>query len=233
MSNRGRSQPEGEQWAQAAHELRRPLGVAQGYLSMLLEGQLGQLPAPQRRALLQVQDKLTEAQKELEQLVLQRRLDTDSVTLALRSLDLVQEVKSAVGRAQAQIELASGTLSFEPPPFAIHALADGALVARILDNLLDNAITRADGAPRVTVEAGMAEGPFLRICDEGIGMDPALREQIFIRGFRADPTGSRPGSGLGLYLSRRAAQLMQADLWVEWTQPGRGSCFRLDLKNPG
>lgn len=226
------SPPGKGEWAEVAHELRRPLGVALGYLSMLLEGHLGTLAAPQRRALLQIQSKLTETQSELEQVVLQGRLETDSITPALRPLDLVQEAESAIGRSQARVELRGGSLGLERPDWAVLALADSELLARILDNVLDNAITCAEGAPRVTVEAGMADAPFLRVCDEGPGMDPGLQEQIFWRGFRVDPAGTRPGSGLGLYLSRRAAELMEANLWVEWTQPGGGSCFRLDLKRP-
>jgi signal transduction histidine kinase len=232
MPNRESSQPGMGDWAEAAHELRRPLGVAQGYLTMLLEGHLGSLADAQRRALLRIQSKLAETQNQLEQQVLQGRLDADAVAPALRRLDLVEVAESAIERAQPRIELAGGSLRFEPPQFGVPAIADSALLARILDNLLDNAITYADGTPQVSVRVGLADGPFLRICDGGAGMDPALRERIFARGFRADPGGGRPGSGLGLYLSRRAAQLMGASLWVEWTQPGEGSCFRLDLKGP-
>ena len=228
MPDRPTAPPRRREWAEVTHELRRPLGVALGYLTMLLEGELGSLAAAQRRALLQIQSKLTETQSELEQLVLEGRLETDRP--AMRRLDLVQEAESSIGRTQPRIELAGGSLALERPPSAVLALADSALLARILDNVLGNAITCADGPPRVTVQAGMAHAPFLRIRDEGIGMDPGLHEQIFWRGFHADPTGTRPGSGLGLYLSRQAAQLMEANLWLEWTEPGRGSCFRLDLQ---
>lgn len=220
------------EWAEVTHELRRPLGVAQGYLTMLIEGHLGSLADGQRRALLRIQSKLAETQSQLEQWVLQGRLETDSVTPALRRLDLVREAESAIERAQPRIELQGGSLGFEPPQFRVPAIADSALLARILDNLLDNAITYADGAPQVNVQVDMADGPLVRICDGGMGMDPSLGEQIFERDFRADPAGGRPGSGLGLYLSRRAAELMHAWLWVEWTQPGQGSCFRLDLQGP-
>lgn len=230
MPDRASPQPGKGKWAELAHELRRPLGVAQGYLAMLLEGHLGALADSQRQALLHIQSKLSETQNELERLLLEGRLESDAIAPALRRVDLVQEAESAIERTQARVELAGGSLGLERPPSAITALADSGLLARILDNLLENAITYAVGSPRVSVQAGLADAPFLRVCDAGRGIDPGVSEQIFARGFRADPTGSRPGSGQGLYLSRRAAQLMEAQLWVEWTEPGRGSCFRLDLR---
>ena len=216
-----------ERLRDAAHEIRRPLGVGLGYLAMLLEGQLGPLSDAQRMAVLQIQGKVTEAHRQLEQQILLGRLDTGSMVPSMRRLGLVGEVDSAVARAQAAAELRGATITFNRPGDPIFAFADGALLARILDNLLDNALSSAQGAPRVIVEAGVAGKPFVRICDDGAGVDPGLHEQIFARGFRADP--NRPGSGLGLYLSRQAAEHIGASLWLEWSQPGQGSCFRLDL----
>ena len=231
-SGGGLSEPEERQRAverlrEAAHEIRRPLGVGLGYVAMLLEGQLGPLSDAQRMAVLQIHGKLTEAHRQLEQQLLLGRLDTGSVVPAMRRLDLVGEVESAVARAEAAAELRGATMTFNRPSGPILAFADGSLLARILDNVLDNALASAQGAPRVVVEAGVADRPFVRICDEGNGVDPALHEHIFARGFRADP--NRSGSGLGLFLSRQAAEHIGASLWLEWSQPGQGSCFRLDL----
>lgn len=213
-----------------AHELRRPLGVARGFLDMLLEDKLGSIGDAQRTLLLRVQVKLDEALHSLEQELLLGRLD-ESFTPTMQSLELGQEIESAAERARVRFELAGGCLSVERPETAVTVRADRGLLARILDNLLDNAITHTDGAPRAKVQAGSLERSFVRVCDEGVGIDPELREQIFARGFRADPSGARPGSGLGLYLSRQAAQQMGAELALEWTYPGRGSCLLLQLRH--
>lgn len=216
-----------ERLRDAAHEIRRPLGVGLGYLAMLLEGQLGPLSDAQRRAVLQIHGKVTEAQRQLEQQILLGRLETGSMVPALRRLDLVEEIELALGRAQAAAELRGTTMTFNRPSGPIYTVADGGLLALVLDNILDNAVASAPESPSVVVEVGEAESPFVRICDDGSGVDPALGERIFGRGFRADP--SRPGSGLGLYLSRQAAEHIGASLRLEWSQPGQGSCFRLDL----
>ena len=221
-----------------AHELRRPLGVARGLVDMLLEQGFGRLTDAQRTALLRIQTKIDEALNDLEQQVLLDRAQTGAITPAMHPLDVAKEVESAVGRVLTRLELASGGVTLNASAGAgvdgpIMALADRGLLARILDNLLDNAITSTEGAPQITVQAGIADRPFVRVADRGMGIDPRLREQIFLRGFRSDPSGTRPGSGLGLYLARQAAEQMAAELWLEWTEPGRGSCFRLDLQRSG
>jgi signal transduction histidine kinase len=215
-----------------AHELRRPLGVALGYLEVLLEGRLGSMSDAQRKALVHIQAKLSEAHQDLEALVLLGRLEANALRPTLQGLDVAREVESAMGRAQARVELAEGSVTLDQPETAVSALADRALLARILDNLLDNAIAYTDGAPRVALQVAadeVAKRPVVRVSDEGVGMNPELREQIFVRGFRAASSGAPSGSGLGLYVSRQAAEQMGAELVVERTQPGQGSCFRLEL----
>ena len=61
-------------------------------------------------------------------------------------------------------------------------------------------------------------------------MAPQVAARVFEEGFRGEPSGSRAGSGLGLWLSRRAADQMQGRLELESTEPGRGSVFRLELQ---
>jgi signal transduction histidine kinase len=216
---------------ETAHELRRPLGVARAFVEMLLEGKLGTVMDAQRTALLRVQSKLDEALHALTQELMVSRLEADALSPTMRELDLGQEAEAAVERAQARVELAGGTTSFQRPDAEITAVADRGLLAQVLDNLLDNAISYADGVPRIELQAGVAERPFVRVCDEGVGIDPDLRDQIFDQGFRAHPAGPRLGSGVGLHLSRRAAEAMGGELAVEWTQPGQGSCFRLQLRS--
>lgn len=227
--------PERDRWqsgmGELAHELRRPLGIARAFVEMLLEGKLGMLMDAQRTALLRVQSKLDEALHGLDEELLLSRLEADVLSPTMHSLDLGQEAEAAVERAQARVDLAEGTLSFQRPDAEITAVGDRGLLAQVLDNLLDNAITYAEGPPRIELQVGNAELPFLRVCDEGVGIGPELRDQIFDRGSRAHPGEPRSGWGLGLHLSRHAAEAMGGELALEWTQLGRGSCFRLKLRS--
>lgn len=91
-----------------AHELRRLLGVARGLVDMLLEHGFGPLTDAQRTAFLRIHAKIGETLNDLEQQVLLDRAQSGSITPAMHPLDVEREVESAVGRALARIELASG-----------------------------------------------------------------------------------------------------------------------------
>lgn len=225
--------------AEVTHETRRPLGLARGYLSTILDEQLGPLTATQRDQLGRADRKIAEAQAELDnRLVLLSKLELNDGNggASLHPIDLLADVQMAIDRAQARREQASGHLELLDAPPTVRARADSMLVSRVLDNLLENALLYSEGAPQVTVEVGVGENgrPFVRVVDAGIGMSPEVANKVFERGYRGDPSATRSGSGLGLWLSRRAAEQMQARLDLESTGPGRGSAFRLELEpDPG
>lgn len=219
-----------ETLAGGVHETRRPLALALGYLQMLTDESLGTLTAGQRRAAERIEEKLREARGQLEQLEVLIRLGV--VRTEPRSLALGDVVEGAIHRAQAHADLRRASIE-QRGRRDVHGVADAVLLDRILDNLLDNALTYSDGSARVVAEIGVDGGPFVRVQDNGRGIDTETAQRVFTKWFRGDTTdSSRPGTGLGLYLSREAAQQMGARLELEWTRPGSGTAFRVNLPAP-
>jgi signal transduction histidine kinase len=109
---------------------------------------------------------------------------------------------------------------------------DARALTRVLRNLLDNAATAAapDGRIRVTVE-GTATEARVRVVDDGPGVPPAERERIFERFVRLDPSGGRPGAGLGLAIARGIARQHGGDLRCDSVE--RGASFTLLLPAAG
>lgn len=223
--------------AEVIHETRRPLGLARSYLSLTLEGQLGPLTDELRERLEQVDAKLAEALSSLDnRLLLLSTLErNERQPTSQQSVDLVAAVEGAINRAQVRRELAAGHLDLHHPPPPIRARANSMLLGRVLDNLLENALVHSAGPPQVTVEVGVAPAgrPFVRVVDKGVGMTESVAAGIFEKGFRGDPDQSQLGFGLGLWLSRRAAEQMEARLVLESTEPGGGSAFLLELQPDG
>jgi signal transduction histidine kinase len=212
------------------HETRRPLALARGYLQMLTDGSLGELNDGQRRAAERIEEKLLEAQEQLEHLEVLSRLGVAHTELG--PVVLEDAVRAAVARAQAKADIRHGSIELRGRS-DVRGVADGALLERILDNLLDNALTYSPGPPEIVAEIGMDGSPYIRVQDCGGGISPEVAPHIFSKWFRGDAVDtSRPGSGLGLYLSRQAAQQMDAALDLEWTKPGVGTSFRLSLATP-
>lgn len=213
------------------HEVRRPLALARGYVDMALHGTFGPMDDGLRRPLNVLEDKLEEVQLELEQLALLAELRASNLEPGLESLDLAEESLRAAARMRPQAELQEARLNVSRKEDPVVAAAHPVLLGRILDNLIHNALTYTDGPARVQLQVGDNGRPFVRIRDHGRGMGRRAQQHAFDRGFRNDPDDrSRPGTGLGLCLSRQAAERMGGTLELEWSQPGKGTSFLLKLR---
>lgn len=109
-----------------------------------------------------------------------------------------------------------------------HAYADHFVVRQALINLVDNAIkfSPAGGEIRIRVEEG-ADHTLIDVIDSGGGIDPAARDHIFDRFYRAADSGTT-GAGLGLSIAKGAVEAAGGRLTLASTGPA-GSTFRMAL----
>jgi signal transduction histidine kinase/putative methionine-R-sulfoxide reductase with GAF domain len=216
----------------AAHELRTPLSVISGYLSMFLDGSLGSIPETWKQPLATLSDKAAELAQLVDDLLLAARLEAGPVQINAQPLDAREAATQALDRAAARAELLGARMTTSLPPDAVTVVADPEHLARVLDNLVNNALSYSLGPPWIRVEVFGGPQPKILVEDRGRGIAPAMREQIFDRFVRVeDPLGHpEPGTGLGLFISRDLAQRMGGALWLEWSEPGHGSLFVLSLR---
>lgn len=103
-------------------------------------------------------------------------------------------------------------------------------IQRMVANLIDNAVkyTPAGGSIRLSTEKGTDGFVTLTVSDTGIGISSKDVPHIFNRFFRADPSRSETGAGLGLSLARTVARAHGGDIVVR-SRPGSGSTFIVSL----
>jgi signal transduction histidine kinase len=213
----------------AAHELRTPVTVISGYTSMLQSGALDGADAS-AKALKVIEDKAGELARLVDSLLVTARLQTPSTDVELREFDCTIAIRAAVDRAAPFAKLAGGSVSAEVPDTPLVALGEPELVARILDNLLNNAIAYSDGAPRVSVNVVANERHVdIDVSDGGRGIPASHHAAVFDEFVRVDDGPARGGAGLGLYIARRLARTMGGELTLVRSAPGDGSVFRLRL----
>ena len=150
------------------------------------------------------------------------------------AITVMGALQDAMARARPRAVLVKATITIEPGADST-ALADRAMVGTILDNLLNNALIYTDHAPTIHMRARRdADQVAITVTNDGIGVAPADQPRIFERFARGTDRVSRekPGSGLGLYLSRGLAEQMGGSLKLEASQPGTGSTFILRLPLP-
>jgi signal transduction histidine kinase len=212
------------------HETRHLLALARGYLETVADGALGPLSDRQREVLRRVDDKIRQASRQLGDIGHVSQADVQRPRPADLTIEI--EVRHAVDRALDKSELRRASIDFHLAR-ETWANADPVLLARILDNLLDNALSYSPGTPRLVLETGHDPKPFIRVRDAGVGLEPEVAAHVFDKGFREHPDDDlRPGSGIGLYISRQSAEAMGGSLKLEWTRAGVGSVFRLELSPP-
>jgi signal transduction histidine kinase len=118
------------------------------------------------------------------------------------------------------------SLEMDAEPFNI--VSDPRRVRQVMLNLLSNAIKFGEGKPiRVVCKQTDERGVEIAVIDEGVGIAPEDIPRIFEE-FVQVSESKQPGTGLGLPISRRLAQLLDGSLTVCST-PGQGSTFRLTL----
>ncbi|WP_437634053.1 sensor histidine kinase [Sorangium sp. So ce854] len=123
-------------------------------------------------------------------------------------------------------------IELRPAPRGCRVRADGDLLRRVLQNLIDNALRHGPERSAVRVEARRVDGRWVEVLvrDEGPGIPVHLRDRIFDRYARLDGpgAGSSAGRGLGLTFCKLAVEAHGGTIEVR-DGDGGGSCFRVLL----
>jgi len=216
--------------ATVSHELRSPLTAIVGYAE-LLEAQWGRLDDAARLKMLRSIVVSANRQKHLvEELLLLSRLDLGAATTASpEPTDLGRVVKRAADEIRTSYK--GQAIALEGPAEVL-VLADPDRTVQILVNLIDNAAKYSpEGSPVHVTWSRNCTHADVRVRDFGAGVSEQGREQLFTRFGRLPGSrirAGRVGTGLGLYLARSFARVMQGDVELEATSPD-GSTFRLSL----
>ncbi len=209
-----------------SHDLRSPLTVILG-TAQLLEARGEGFPAERLTdAATQIRSQAQRLDSMLTDILDLERVARGIVALHAVPCDVGQIVRTAVddvGASHHPVEVQAGEVRMR---------VDGGLVARIVDNLVRNAVKYTPvGTPiQVRVE-GVEDGILLSVEDRGPGVDDANKEIIFELFGRGYPPEGISGTGVGLSLVRQFAQLHGGRAWVE-DRPGGGAAFRVVLAEP-
>lgn len=149
--------------------------------------------------------------------------------LQYEDTDLAALVEEACDRFYSLARKAKIEIRQELPEMPIFAWVDASIIARLLENLLGNAIKFAPGGSSVTVSLTQTEdGNFeLVVADQGPGLPMERLADPFAR-FGAHETKAGPSAGLGLTFVKRAVELHQGTIIVR-SAPGKGTRFTINL----
>jgi two-component system OmpR family sensor kinase len=218
--------------ADASHELRTPLTSISGHARMLDEWALEGDKVTARRSVDTIRREAGRMRGMIESLLTLSRRD-EGAPMEVGRYNLGAVGKEATETAGAA---ADGRVSVEfvPMEHEVTATFDRERVMQVASILLDNAVKYTPDGGSVTVSVGEEDNGsvVLAVSDTGVGISEEQLPLVFERFYRADPSRSAGGAGLGLSIARQIAEAHGGQIRVEST-PGKGSTFTLLLPRNG
>lgn len=211
----------------AAHELRRPLALMQSEIDVALSAdRIG--PAAHAH-LARIAEELRRMRDITDSLLLLAQADAGALDLSAsaRDLDIVDFFEATLSRWH-EVAVAQGSRLVQHLPEEGRLPGDADLLARVVDNLLDNALRHTGSARTVTVTVERRRGDWeIAVADDGPGVPEALRDRLFERFARGEESHAK-GTGLGLALAAAIVEAHRGTLRLE-SGTERGARFLVTL----
>lgn len=212
--------------ADAAHELRTPLAA----LKIQAQVAMRSTEVEVRHAALEnVLRGVDRATRIVEQLLTLARVDPESTVAGYKQVDLASLVAPVIRDLAQQAHAKQIEISLEESNIC-KVFGDEVQLSLLLRNLLDNAIRYTPVGGRVTVSVLNVDGIRLEVRDTGPGIPAAERAHVLQRFYRITGSGEE-GSGLGLSIVSRIAELHGASLELKDNEAGQGLLVRVIWPN--
>ena len=213
----------------ASHELRGPLTVLHGYLSLVRGGFFGDLPESLDRVMEILERRTAEMNGLVNDMLVAARVEDDPQLAREESLDLRGLLREAAESLVAPSE--RHHLQLRMPDEPVVARVDPERILLALRNVIDNAVKFSPAGGEVSCCMSVADDTArIRVADQGLGIAPEDRDKLFTRFGRVLTTANShiPGIGLGLYFSREVARRHGGEV-VLVDREGPGSVFELTI----
>lgn len=215
--------------ADVSHELRTPLTAIRGYAETLTLPQF-QPAAPEGQRHVQIiQEEVERIERLVGDLLDLARYEADGVSFVneeVRVADLFDRVVNRHENAALEKEV---TIEIVLPDPDLRIVADPGRMEQALQNLATNALRHTPAGGRITLGAEAAGGRiFLRVADTGKGIPADHLPHVFDRFYKADPSRTESGSGLGLSIVRAIVERHGGRVAARST-PGLETVFEIEL----
>jgi PAS domain S-box-containing protein len=217
-------------YASMSHELRTPINAVLGYSTLLLERIYGPLNDKQAEGIERTQKAARHLLELVNDVLDLSKIEAGKIDLRLQPVEFPSLIEDLFVTVRPLADEHRSTLTMElEQPVPIKIVSDPRRLRQILLNLLSNAIKFGKEKPiNVRIARASDNGVSIEVVDQGEGISAEDQERIFDEFVQLGKTQLQDGTGLGLPISRRLAQLLHGSLTVSSTI-GKGSAFKLEL----
>ncbi len=209
-----------------SHEFKTPLTLILGFAEDLPLST--KLSKDTQQGILMIKQNAKRLLRLVKQLMDFRKLERTGMKLKARETDLGTFVLDILQSYQLAAKKKGIDLVFNPPPQKIKVWFDANMMDKVIFNILSNAFKFTKEKGKITVFIGLDDSEdqcYIKIEDEGIGMDEQTLQHIFDPFFQGEEK-EYEGTGLGLPLSKKLMELHHGNILVE-SQKGKGSRFTI------
>ncbi|MFA6958162.1 MAG: two-component regulator propeller domain-containing protein [Thermoanaerobaculia bacterium] len=217
----------------AAHDLRNPLGVIVGWVTMVIN-QLKSGKIDPERAMSQL-EKAKLAAEAMARLVNDlldiSAIESGSISLERTELDLGELIATAVSNHEKAAANKSIAITAVDTAGLPRVNADAVRIGEVLDNLVSNAVKYTQPGGTVRVSCERRDGDIVtHVEDNGQGLGEDDLREIFrtFKKLSARPTGGETSTGLGLAIVKRIVEIHGGSIWVT-SEKGKGARFSFSL----
>ncbi|MEX2178362.1 MAG: ATP-binding protein [Gemmatimonadaceae bacterium] len=216
-------------YASMSHELRTPINAVLGYSTLLLENIYGALNDKQAEGIQRTQRAARHLLELVNDVLDLSKIEAGKIDLRLQPVAFPSIIEELFVTVRPLADKYGTALKLETSAETVSVVSDPRRVRQILLNLLSNAIKFGGQKPIcVRVSRSDDDGVIVEVSDQGAGIAAEDQERIFHEFVQLGREQLQEGTGLGLPISRRLAELLHGSLTLESTV-GEGSTFRLSL----
>lgn len=211
----------------ASHQLRTPLTAVKGYLSMILEGDVGKVKKQEKEYIQKAFDSAQRMVYLIADMLNVSRLQTGKFVIENQPTDLAKVVDGEVAQLQETADSKQLKLTMhKPDKFPVLNL-DETKIRQVIMNFLDNAIFYTPAGGNITADLSASEEEVrFTVTDTGLGVPASVQHHLFSKFYRADNARKmRPdGTGLGLFMAKKVITAQGGAIIFKSTE-GKGSTF--------
>ena len=217
------------------HDVKNPLGAADGFLALVEERAYGDIPAKVRDAVAKVRQSIGQALELIRKLLDIARAEAGELEIQREETDVGKLASDVVDAFSAQAKAKDIALNVELPSMPCTVETDARRVRQILGNLVSNAVKYTPAGGHVVVrtvrlyDAALQGhlGVVVSVTDDGPGVPVEKRSMLFKEFTRIDPKVAE-GAGVGLAISQKIAEALGGRITFEDSET-QGSRFTLHV----
>jgi signal transduction histidine kinase len=215
----------------AAHELRAPMTAIKGYVSMVMEGDTGDIPEKARGFLADANNINDRLIRLVNNMLNVSRIEEGRIVFQMEDENLSRVVKSVFSQFTPEAERKNLKYVLDIPTHIkdkVHVDPDR--IQEVVGNLISNAVKYTDqGFVKVTLMQPNDKVVRFEISDSGPGIPEDEQGKLFQKFHRIETNvGKTTGTGLGLYISKLLVEKFNGTIGMK-SKPGKGSTFWFEL----